>query len=76
MRDEGHLEMLLTVRQRLQKWRAYRGLNVYQLCELSGVSHTTIYRFEIGESADMQLSTLYLLARALKVPMSRLLTGF
>jgi len=76
MRDEDGLEMLLAVRRRVRKWREYRGLNIYQLSELSGISHTTIYRLEEGHHADIQLSTLHSLARALQVPLSRLLTGF
>jgi transcriptional regulator with XRE-family HTH domain len=76
MRDEDGLEMLLTVRRRVRKWREYRGWSIYQLSEISKISHTTIYRLEEGHHTDIQLSTLHALARALQVPLSKLLTGF
>ena len=51
---------------RLAEWRAKRRLSLRALGELAGVSYVTIARIERGKH-DPRLSTLRLLAKAMKV---------
>jgi len=56
----------------LAEWRGKRGLSQRALAKLSKVSFVTIARLETGKY-DPRLSSLRLLAKALKVKVSQLL---
>lgn len=60
------------LKQRIQKLREDSGLNQKQLAELVGVSPMTISRYERGEH-DIDLDTAEAIAKALRVPVERLL---
>lgn len=57
---------------KLAEWRGKRGLSQRALAKLSKVSFVTIARLETGKY-DPRLSSLRLLAKALKVKVSELL---
>lgn len=57
---------------KLVEWRRKRGLSQRALGKLSQVSFVTIARLETGKY-DPRLSTLRLLAKALKVKVNQLL---
>jgi transcriptional regulator with XRE-family HTH domain len=61
-----------TMAKRLRDWRTKRKLSQRALADASGVSREYIARLELGQH-DPTVSTLEKLARALRVPVARLL---
>ena len=57
---------------KLAEWRGKRGLSQRALAKVSNVSFVTIARLETGKY-DPRLSSLRLLAKALKIKVSQLL---
>jgi transcriptional regulator with XRE-family HTH domain len=57
---------------RLKKLRAERGMTQEALAEKAGISRSYIARLELGQQ-DPTLGTLEKLAKALKVPVAKLL---
>jgi len=53
--------------KRLKKLRKDRNMSLRQLAAESGIEHAQIYRIESGK-VDLKLSTIVMLAEALKVP--------
>jgi transcriptional regulator with XRE-family HTH domain len=64
-----------TLGQRLRDLRLRNGLSQEQLAERAGVLIGTIRNWEQGQRSPDALDTLYRLARALGVPMERLVEG-
>lgn len=61
--------------ERLRAARIAAGMSVPELATVSGVMSTTIYRIESGQHANPQMRTVRALARALKVPVDRLVAA-
>ncbi|MFJ5972878.1 helix-turn-helix domain-containing protein [Streptomyces sp. NPDC093060] len=66
--------MSATIGERLREIRKRRGLSQRELSEQSGVSLSLIRKLEQGERADTRLETARQLAKALKVPTTRLVS--
>lgn len=56
----------MIVRMRLYEIRMSKGMSVWRLSMLTGITRAAIYKIENNDS-DPRLSTLIVLARALKV---------
>lgn len=56
----------MIVRMRLYEIRMSKGMSVWRLSMLTGITRVAIYKIENNDS-DPRLSTLIVLARALKV---------
>lgn len=56
----------------IKKIREEKKMTQEQLSKLSGVSRTTIIKFENNEDVEAQVGTLKALAKALSVPVSKL----
>ncbi|MFE2098940.1 helix-turn-helix domain-containing protein [Streptomyces sp. NPDC059468] len=66
--------MSATIGERLREIRKRRGWSQRELSEQSGVSLSLIRKLEQGERADTRLETARQLAKALKVPTTRLVS--
>ena len=65
--------MTTTISDALRRLRLERGLTQPQLAARAGVSRSLIARLEAGASRRAQIGSLQALARALDVPIGRLL---
>lgn len=59
----------MTTGQKIMDLREQRGLTRQQLASAAGIGVNTLARIELHD-ADLRLSTLKLIAKALKVPVS------
>ena len=59
--------------QRIREFREHQGLIQKDLAKKAGLPVRTIGRIERGE-VDVRLSTLYRIAKALRMPLQRLLS--
>jgi transcriptional regulator with XRE-family HTH domain len=63
----------LPIAKRLTRLRTQRGISQAQLARLSGVSQTYVNSLELGHQKNPGIETLRKLAKALGVPVARLL---
>jgi transcriptional regulator with XRE-family HTH domain len=63
----------LPIGTRLTRLRTQRGISQAQLARLSGVSQTYVNSLELGNQKNPGIETLRKLAKALGVPVARLL---
>jgi transcriptional regulator with XRE-family HTH domain len=63
----------MTIGARVKRLRSQRGLSQYALAKHSGVSQPYLWELEAGQKTNPGIETLRKLAKALGVPVARLL---
>ncbi len=53
--------------QRIKEYREEKSISMDELCTLTGISKTTLYRYETGQSRMISLSVLRKIAKCLNV---------
>ena len=67
-------DVIVRFSKHLRDLRERHGLSQQQLAELADIEYKHVQRLESRRPCDVKLSTLHKLARAFKVPLSKLLT--
>jgi len=67
-------EVIARFSKHLRSLRKQRRLSQQQLAELADIEYKHVQRLEGKRPCDVKLSTLHKLARAFKIPLSKLLT--